>query len=293
MLTNYTIVKDISSEVLTALFEGGPGSGHWGHSGRPGYVGGSLPGGVLPDGIVAGTKEGKEWVKANQDRYNSDREFRILVDTVTLFTQGVYDKLRAASRYADEGEEGVKAEGFIDTEWLDDKLGSAAFPLLKIKNFFEGQDAKNSDVCSIKEAGRVLNEAVDNSPKREILYRGVSGFLGRKTIDSVIALKEGDVFSIVGVSSFTDNRDVGEMFMRGKVPGIKKPSKPPPIQILFIAKGAPGLSVSALSPYKQSEFLSRGTFKVVGKREKVVRVSRGSYREITVEMEYIGKVSEG
>ena len=43
MLNNYAIVKDISYEVLTALFEGGPGSGNWGHKGRPGMRGGSLP----------------------------------------------------------------------------------------------------------------------------------------------------------------------------------------------------------------------------------------------------------
>lgn len=36
-------VKQISSEVLSALFEGGAGSGNWGHKGRPGKRGGSLP----------------------------------------------------------------------------------------------------------------------------------------------------------------------------------------------------------------------------------------------------------
>jgi hypothetical protein len=43
MFTNYANVKDMSSEVLAALFEGGPGSGNWGHKGRPGRRGGSLP----------------------------------------------------------------------------------------------------------------------------------------------------------------------------------------------------------------------------------------------------------
>ena len=43
MITNYATVKYMSSEVLAALFEGGSGSGNWGHKGRPGRRGGSLP----------------------------------------------------------------------------------------------------------------------------------------------------------------------------------------------------------------------------------------------------------
>lgn len=43
MSEKYAIVKDISSDVLGVLFEGGAGSGNWGHKGRPGHRGGSLP----------------------------------------------------------------------------------------------------------------------------------------------------------------------------------------------------------------------------------------------------------
>ena len=43
MPRNYAIVKDISAEVIADLFEGGAGSGNWGHKGRPGKRGGSLP----------------------------------------------------------------------------------------------------------------------------------------------------------------------------------------------------------------------------------------------------------
>jgi hypothetical protein len=35
-----------AAEFNPAVLKGGPGSGHWGHSGRPGRVGGSAPGGV-------------------------------------------------------------------------------------------------------------------------------------------------------------------------------------------------------------------------------------------------------
>lgn len=43
MSVKYAIVKDISTDVLAGLFEGGAGSGNWGHKGRPGKRGGSLP----------------------------------------------------------------------------------------------------------------------------------------------------------------------------------------------------------------------------------------------------------
>ena len=41
MSERYAIVKDISAEAIAALFEGGPGSGNWGHKGRSGKRGGS------------------------------------------------------------------------------------------------------------------------------------------------------------------------------------------------------------------------------------------------------------
>ncbi len=44
-MVNEELVKSIVSEVLKKLFEGDPGSGNWGHKGRPGYRGGSAGGG--------------------------------------------------------------------------------------------------------------------------------------------------------------------------------------------------------------------------------------------------------
>ncbi len=44
-MVNEELVKSIASEVRKELFEGGPGSGNWGHKGRPGYRGGSAGGG--------------------------------------------------------------------------------------------------------------------------------------------------------------------------------------------------------------------------------------------------------
>ena len=37
------LVREITGDVLDSLLEGGGGSGNWGHKGRPGRRGGSLP----------------------------------------------------------------------------------------------------------------------------------------------------------------------------------------------------------------------------------------------------------
>jgi hypothetical protein len=47
------LARSIASDVTKDLFEGGPGSGNWGHKGRPGHRGGSLPGGGKGTGISA------------------------------------------------------------------------------------------------------------------------------------------------------------------------------------------------------------------------------------------------
>jgi hypothetical protein len=39
------LINVIAGESIHAILEGGPGSGNWGHAGRPGHRGGSLPGG--------------------------------------------------------------------------------------------------------------------------------------------------------------------------------------------------------------------------------------------------------
>jgi len=52
-MVNQEFVKSIVSEVKASLFEGGAGSGNWGHKGRPGHRGGSLGGGGKGGGSEA------------------------------------------------------------------------------------------------------------------------------------------------------------------------------------------------------------------------------------------------
>ena len=76
---------------------GGPGSGNFGHSGRPGERGGSGGGGGVGSAFSSAPgssgKEARAWIKANQDRYDNDPEFRRVVDAATVFTQGGYKDL--------------------------------------------------------------------------------------------------------------------------------------------------------------------------------------------------------
>jgi hypothetical protein len=59
------LVKGIASEVRKELFEGGAGSGNWGHKGRPGHRGGSLGGGGGKGGGISAHKAGEEKDKAS------------------------------------------------------------------------------------------------------------------------------------------------------------------------------------------------------------------------------------
>jgi hypothetical protein len=63
LFENYALVKDLSAGVEAALFEGGPGSGNFGHKGRPGHRGGSAPGDKATSGRLAGG--GKEFKKVS------------------------------------------------------------------------------------------------------------------------------------------------------------------------------------------------------------------------------------
>jgi len=52
LLAEYALVKDLAVEIL----EGGAGSGYWGHKGRPGSRGGSVPGGGISAHVAGNEK---------------------------------------------------------------------------------------------------------------------------------------------------------------------------------------------------------------------------------------------
>ncbi len=59
MIKQAEITCEISKDCIASLFEGGAGSGHYGHKGRPGKRGGSLPGGGGAGGTAAHKISGK------------------------------------------------------------------------------------------------------------------------------------------------------------------------------------------------------------------------------------------
>ncbi len=75
MERNYPFEKLLAEQIIRDLFEGGAGSGHWGHRGRPGYRGGSLPRGA--GDIKSATME--KYVKAKKagDRWSQEINFQI------------------------------------------------------------------------------------------------------------------------------------------------------------------------------------------------------------------------
>ena len=78
MTRKYAIVEQVSVDVITALFEGGAGSGNWGHKGRPGKRGGSLPtkGSSIARAILRSEKGGFRFPKLSGKLWRAARTFR-------------------------------------------------------------------------------------------------------------------------------------------------------------------------------------------------------------------------
>jgi hypothetical protein len=110
-LYTYQFVKDISFEVINSIFEGGPGSGHWGHKGRPGYRGGSLP---------AGTKKGMLGVDVILDYPNQQIGWKNQINkALTNIPKNLINDAGWLSIYVHDGNSFVK----MNEEW---KMNDAA-----------------------------------------------------------------------------------------------------------------------------------------------------------------------
>lgn len=80
LCSEYVLIKDLAADIL----EGGAGSGHYGHKGRPGKKGGSLPGGGV-SAFISGS---------GQRRITSTQMGRYLT---TRIQRGRYTDVRAAA----------------------------------------------------------------------------------------------------------------------------------------------------------------------------------------------------
>lgn len=70
---------------LAEVIRGGPGSGHHGHAGRPGEVGGSLPSGARADPLsMAGMKALNKWERARVPSKEQGEEGILVLDDGTV-----------------------------------------------------------------------------------------------------------------------------------------------------------------------------------------------------------------
>jgi len=219
------------------------------------------------------SKEAKSWLAKNQALYDSDPEFRKVVDTSTLFTQGSYTPIRVtcAHKVTGEWEGGYGSSGVPGYE--NKKLGVVANPLGEYKNYFGGQDVVNADHCTFGEGAESLNMAIRNSkPLDRPIYRGFHGT--SRNFEEVRALKVGDRMELHGPTSFTASEKIATDFSLEKATGQRRSGRGDPLHAVFeIEAGAGGINVSALSPYNQQEVLSSGAFEVTN-----VKTDGSNYR---------------
>lgn len=212
---------------------------------------------------------GKKWIKANQDNYDNDPEFRAAADGIAYLTQGEYKEMRAFTEEAVTGKLPSGIENTLGESVLtagDEKM--AGHPLGSYKNYFQGQDLDKGSSHTYREAASAINSAIhDASPMESGFYRGV---YGKEVVDGLKGLKEGDSLQVLGATSFTKSEDTAVRFSQGKKAGQRGGGLVPgtPTAVIEVVSGAKGIDVSTLSPWKQQEVISSGEFRV-----KEVKVS--------------------
>jgi len=197
--------------------------------------------------------------------YAEDEDFATLADTISLYTQGDYKTVRQIQEDLVDGKE-VK----------DFQVKDATHPMSTYKAVVTGQDLENSPRSAVKGAA-LLKATIENAPpEAPSIYRGSYRF--NKAEKPAI----GSTITIKGAYSYTDSFDIAKRFSEGRASAqpshlrdvIRQP-------ILYeIKAGSRAINVQALSPYKQREWLTKGTFQVVDVKEIPRQVYRnGMYYE--------------
>lgn len=241
------------------FIHGGPGSGHRGHAGRPGEVGGSTPRGTssITKGVpgeryteiakkfnemdedgTQGSSKNKRWRKNHQDDYTNDTQFKAAADYISLYTQGSYDEMKAIAYHRMTGEwpEGIhdwKNSSVPDWEEMD--LGITSHPMATYKNYFEGQNLEGKLGISTGDAAMVVEKVIANSPDLDYsLYRGVTGMtLGKRVLPPGVEPgsreayykwppmpEVGQTIDFVGAVSFTRDESIATSFANRTAKGI-------------------------------------------------------------------------
>jgi hypothetical protein len=262
--------------------KGGPGSGNFGHVGRPGMVGGSGEGGgsaaARPsNGIRKNNKvvHDKKNMKQLREKYKNDSNFRKAANAIAMYTAGYFIPVRKVSALL-RGENDPEAEAISKS--LPMKL------IMQSKSSITNSLVKDSDVLvnddKMGEIVAKLNEAIENAePIGQYLYRGVpESYFAKKAGDIAFGWdgktlpKIGDTLHAAGVTSFTKDKEIAQAFSLGLADGQSEMAKYfVNGGILFeVKKGCKALDVKDISDWKQSEMLTFGTFKVTHVDQKEI-----------------------
>ena len=237
--------------------DGGPGSGNHGHEGRPGKVGGAAPG----DGTSYRGSSGekcREYSSALSSKTKAqlakqaskDPEFKKLTDAISLYTQGGYAQQRQVAEKLVDGSF-REEDDFTVGKFVQDNR------FMVVKDLYKGQGLEESTSSTADGMAQLIGAINESEPYEGKLYRAAQDRniikVGGDYTPFVIP-EVGQTVQLSAPTSFTTDKAVADKLMMQKM-GDK---------IFYtIDEGASAVDVSKLSPYKQKEMLTCGTYEVV------------------------------
>lgn len=237
--------------------DGGPGSGNHGHKGVPGQVGGSAPG----DGTSYRGSSGekcREYSDALSSKTKAqiakqaakDPEFKKLTDAISLYTQGGYAQQRQIAEKLVDGSFREEDDFTVGKFVQDNKF-------MVVKDLYKGQGLEESTSSTADGMAQLIGTINESKPYEGKLYRAAQDRniikVGGDYTPFVIP-EVGQTIQLSAPTSFTTDKAVADKLMMQKM-GDK---------IFYtIDEGASAVDVSKLSPYKQKEMLTCGTYEVV------------------------------
>lgn len=204
-----------------------------------------------------------------------DPQFRAVVDNISAYTQGEYTMQRIAV-------ENILKNGYDPSKdiIIGDRLTDSSF---LHKDMYNGQNLSVSS-ASVGEGMLNLTRAVNNSnPYDGELYRVTQDRSILKSPESgqhgvYVPPKVGDTIRIDAPTSFSSDKSVVNKLAEVKMGDIIH---------YTVESGAHAVDVSKLSPYKQAELLTCGSFEVVkvdAIHAKTVQRKEEYYTKETIEV---------
>jgi len=200
-------VESIADEVKKELLlEGGPGSGHWGHRGRPGMRGGSLPGAGTAGHGVARSSQMAAWLKAEMVAEGR----RISPDEATVLLKRMFPG-QPEERY---GRALVKAGLGVLTK-VEAPPDRPVLPIENVRQILNSKKVPVSGSDADKEFAYKTLALVPESHLRASGIRAIT-FMTRKEVNELWELRSGGKrakgFDIDGFYDF----DFGDLVLASK-----------------------------------------------------------------------------